>query len=157
MLHAEQALLREQLSKRIIEVIPSQEVVLLQDPLKADRKMIFVSGCPFPVPRTVYLWLHDVFIVPKAAKGKWRQILQGRPLNEYFVHHSFKSSAETEATAMLQRLMYMLSYDVQDFFPHVKILKRYRNNFAFRVVLDGKLQYFRFRGLPFGIHDSPRA
>ena len=157
MLHAEQALLREQLSKRIIEVIPSQEVVPLQDPLKADRKMIFVSGCPFPVPRTVYLWLHDVFIVPKAAKGKWRQILQGRPLNEYFVHHSFKSSAETEATAMLQHLMYMLSYDVQDFFPHVKILKRYRNNFAFRVVLDGKLQYFRFRGLPFGIHDSPRA
>ena len=76
--------------------------------------------------------------------------MQGRPLNEYFVHHSFKSSAETEATAMLQHLMYMLSYDVQDFFPHVKILKRYRNNFAFRVVLDGKLQYFRFRGLPFG-------
>jgi hypothetical protein len=39
MLHAEQALLREQLSKRIIEVIPSQEVVPLQDPLKEQFRI----------------------------------------------------------------------------------------------------------------------
>jgi hypothetical protein len=41
----------------------------------------------------------------------------------------------------------------------VLVLERYRNHLLFRHVLRGEQQvrWFRFRALPFGLHDSPRA
>ena len=80
-------------------------------------------------------------------------------LNACAVKHKFKSDAATEAAESIEQGDYFCDYDVQDFFPHVAVLEHFRNHHVFRHIFVGEntVRWYRFIGLPFGLHDSLRA
>lgn len=162
--HSEEAevtdrLLSEQLEKSIIEEVGKPVLPSEMRPQDIDTAMVWVPGVPFKVPRTVYPWVHDVFVVPKSTPGKWRWILMAVALNECFKKHKFKSDAAAAAALLIEYGDYFTAYDIQDFFNHIRVHRRYRNLLVFRHRFRGEKvwRWFRFRGLPFGITDSPRA
>ena len=157
---ATDALVNKQVFKGMLEEIDRPALPSEMAQADIDHAMVTVPGVPFPVPRTVYTWVHDFFIVPKSEQGEWRGITNAKEYNEYCHKHRFKLEGLNQLRAIIRPLSYMTGFDIKDFFPHVSITPRFRDHFVFRHVFKDRpnvVRWFRSVGLIMGITDAPRA
>ena len=149
---------REIQSKGIIEEVSAPTMASALPPSQIDRKFIYTKEAPFLVPRTIYPFIHDFFLVAKATKGKWRDILNCALFNLLCVKHHIKFENLMTLVQILQRDDFMTALDITAAYPHVGIKKRFRNLFMFRHVFAGEKapRWFRYIGMCFGLHAAPR-
>ena len=149
----------DQLAHNVIEEVEPPTLPSTLPRHTVDQAMIYEPGVPFPVPRTVYAWIHDVFVIPKSTPGKWRWIMAAVLYNLFMIKHKFKQQAAEDAANDTRHGDFFTTYDVEQFFPHVLIRKRFRPQYTFRHRFAGELfwRWYHYRALCFGVHDCPRA
>ena len=156
---ATDAMVKEYLDKRIIEEVSAPPPPPRAPLSSLDLTMVYIPGVPFRVPRTVYPWVHDFFLVPKPHSTKWRGITNAKLYNEYTPKIKFKLPGVSQLRAMLRPQDFMAGFDVQDFFPHVAVHRRMRDHLLFRHRRQGEnmSRWYRYVGLCFGVTDAPRS
>ena len=155
---AGEALVLEYLGKRMLEQVPAP--ARAPHTLQADHEFVHVHGIPFAVPRTVYPWVHDFFLVQKPHQpNKWRGITNAKAYNEDAVKRVFKLLGLGELPDVVAPGDYMCGFDVQDFFPHCGLHTHFQDHFYVRFWFRGEAEprWLRFTSLMFGTHDAPRA
>ena len=157
---ATDALVDEYVGKGIIEEI-SEPPPPPRAPLSSlDTLMVHLPGVPFRVPRTVYPWVHDFFLVPKPHSSKWRGITNAKKYNEFTPKIAFKLPGVAQLRAVVRPQDYMAGFDVQDFFPHIAVHPHVRDHLIFRhrKQAGGSItRWYRYVGLCFGLTDAPRS
>ena len=157
---ATDGLVHEYVDKRIVEEVGEPCLAHMTKPLwSLDTAMVHMAGIPFKVPRTVYAWVHDFFLVPKPHSDKWRGITNAKPYNEWCFKKRFKLNGFKQMQSVLRSGDYIAGYDIQDFFPHVGLEEHFRDHFLFRHKFQGEncVRWFRFVSLMFGTTDAPRS
>ena len=159
---ATDALLRERISKNILEIIPKPDL-----PCDAPARTVFdvcmAKSHPrfrFPVPRTVYPYVHDLFILEKSTPGTWREICNAKELNDrYTVKHPSYIGGVHEARDIVRPGDILTAVDIRDAYPGVAIDPYFRNLFLLRHIFAGDTEptWLRYSTMPFGAHDSARA
>ena len=155
---AGEELVLEYLGKRMLEPVPAPS--LPPRSALADHAFIHVDGVPFAVPRTVYPWVHDFFLVQKPHQpNKWRGITNAREYNESAVKRCFKLLGLSELPDVVSPGDHMCGFDIQDFFPHCALHSHFQEHFYVRFWFRGEAEprWLRFTSLMFGTHDAPRA
>jgi hypothetical protein len=152
------ALLRQRLGQGMFEVAPEPELPRARADGTFDTAMRHIAGVPFPVPRTVYAWVHDYFAVAKASGG-WREICNAAPYNVHAVLHRVVLGGVAEVVRMLRPFDWLTAIDIRDAYPGVAIHPWFREHFYVRHRFRGDAAdtWLRYRVLPFGVHDAPRA
>jgi hypothetical protein len=126
------------------------------DPLRIAAKDLIIKEffqkgaievVPLPLGPGFY---SSVFLVPK-PNGKWRLIINLRPLNKYLVRLKFKMLTTRELALTLEKGMWATSIDLSDAYLHIPIHPQSRKYLRF--VHNGVA--YQFRALPFGLSDSP--
>ena len=98
-----------------------------------DHAMVHMAGLPFKVPRTVYPWVHDFFVVPKPRQPhKWRGITNAKPYNLHGGKIKFKLGGVNQTRATVRAHDWLAGYDIKHFFPHVNLLEYFRPHFYIR-------------------------
>ena len=158
---ATDSLVREYAGKKIVEEVAAPNLAHLTAPIwSLDTAMVHMPGLPFRVPRTVYPWVHDFFLVPKPHQpGKWRGITNAKPYNEFTEKRRFKLHGYKQVQSTVRPGDYMCGYDIQDFFPHIALVDHFKDHFIFRHKFQGEncVRWYRFVSLMFGTTDAPRS
>jgi len=161
MQRATDELLRKRISQGILQVVPRPAL-----PCEAPPGTVFDTAMgmhaprfPFPVPRTVYPLVHDLFLVEKSTAGTWREICNAKPLNEDTVHHPSYIGGAHEVRNILRPGDLMTAVDIRDAYPCVALDEYFRDLFFMRHVFAGDTSptWLRYCVMPFGAHDSARA
>jgi hypothetical protein len=153
------ALLRKRLQQGMFEVMPEPELPRPRPDGTFDTHMGRIPGVPFPVPRTVYTFVHDYFAVEKSTPGTWREICNAKEYNLAAVVHHCVLGGVGDVKRMLRPGDFMTKIDVRDAYPGVAIHPWFRDHFYVRHRFAGDTfdTWLRYRVLPFGVHDAPRA
>ena len=93
------------------------------------------------------------FLAPK-KNGKWRPILNLKPINKRFIRPKpFRMETLRAITPLLRQGMWATSVDLADAYLHIPICQQHRRFLAFSY----QGQDFRFTCLPFGLSTAPRV
>ena len=91
------------------------------------------------------------FLAPKKG-GKWRPILNLRPLNKYIVPRRFRMETLSSILRLLGPGLWATSVDLKDAYLHVPVRREDQSFLCF--LYRGRL--FRFVAMPFGLSTAPR-
>ena len=94
-----------------------------------------------------------LFVVPKPEVGKFRVIINMKPINRYIRKKSFKMEGLKDVKCLLRPGCYAGIVDLSDAYYHVKLHKKSRK--FTRFIVDG--QIMEYTSLPMGLTDSPRV
>lgn len=94
------------------------------------------------------------FVVPKKTKGKWRYILDARPLNKCFWKVKFRMEGYKTFLDLVRPEDWACSVDLTDAYWHVGIRSGDRSYLLFR---GANGEAFRYKALPFGVSHAPRT
>ena len=97
-------------------------------------------------------FMSTFFLAPKKG-GKWRPILNLRPLNRFIRPTRFRMETLHSILPLLRQGWWATSVDLKDAYLHIPILPEDRRFLSFR--LQGRT--FCFRTLPFGLSTAPRV
>ena len=104
-------------------------------------------------PAICHKYVSRAFLVPKPGqKGKWRLIIDLRPVNRHLRHLSCRYETLRRLCRMARKGDWCLSLDLQDGFYAVGIAERDQRYLTF--TLDG-IGSFSFTALPMGLSASP--
>ena len=95
-------------------------------------------------------WVSRMFLVPKGI-GKWRIIIDLRPINEYCQTRSMKFETLNNVKHLARPNDWMLSLDLMDGYYAVGIAEEDRKYFTVNI----RGQHYRLAGLPMGWSLSP--
>jgi hypothetical protein len=153
------SLLRKRLEQGMFELAPEPELPRPRADGTFDIEMVRIEGVPFLVPRTVYAWVHDYFAVGKSTPGEWREICNAADYNLFAVLHHCVLGGVKDVKRMLRRGDFLTKIDVRDAYPGIAIHPWFRDHFYVRHRFAGDTfdTWLRYRVLPFGVHDAPRA
>jgi hypothetical protein len=131
--------------------VPEWRRALLR-PLKADQLQ---KGICHIVPGRAEIGEGKMYLlsfpIPKSVPGKYRDVINGNPLNEFMTKQHFKGEGALEYLASLQEGDWQATSDFEDWFNHGKLAT---NSQPFsRTTLDG-IQY-EYSSVTFGFHPSP--
>lgn len=90
-------------------------------------------------------------VVPKATKGKYRLILDLRPLNKYLTQTKFRMETLARSRWAFQPNDWLIAADLRSGYYHVDILPEHYQYLGFEI--EGK--YYVFCCLPFGLSTAP--
>jgi hypothetical protein len=93
----------------------------------------------------------SVFVVAKKSPGKFRLVINLKPLNALLVHKRFRMETQRSITSALNQGDWVISLDLTDAYLHIPIHKTCRKYLRF---VHGT-QVFQFRALPFGLASAP--
>ena len=93
-----------------------------------------------------------IFLAPK-KNGKWRPVINLRPLNYYIMKSKFKMTTLRQIIQEVRPGDWMLSVDLKDAYFHVPVCREHWKFLRFRV----GSRTFEFTVLPFGITSAPRV
>ena len=93
-----------------------------------------------------------MFVVPKPESGKFRVIINLKPLNKYVKKETFKMEGLNDVKNILSRGCFGAIVDLSDAYYHVKLHQKSRKYTRF--IFQG--QIFEYCALPMGLTDSPR-
>ena len=93
-----------------------------------------------------------LFVVPKPEKGKFRVIINMKPLNQFIDKKSFKMEGLKDVKYMLKPGCYDAVIDLSDAYYHIKLHEKSRKYTRF--IFMG--QVMEYTSLPMGLTDSPR-
>ena len=88
-------------------------------------------------------------------RNKNRLILDCTYLNEFVVVPDFKYENEKVALDYFREGCYMTGWDLRDGYHHILINEKFREYLGFKLTLDGKNVYCRYKVGPFGLRDLP--
>ena len=89
------------------------------------------------------------------SSGKKRLILDLRYINEYVWKQKVRFEDWEVALEYFQQGDYMFSFDLKSGYHHIDIFEEHCKYLCFSWELDGKVRYFSFRVLPFGLSTAP--
>ena len=92
-----------------------------------------------------------LFVVPKPEKGKFRVIINMKPLNQFIDKKSFKMEGLKDLKYMLKPGCYGAVIDLSDAYYHIKLHEKSRKYTRF--IFMG--QVMEYTSLPMGLTDSP--
>ncbi len=131
--------------------VPEPQRVLLR-PLKEDqiRKGICkpIPGAPIPAPGTFYL---KSFPVAKATPGKYRDCIDGRPLNALTTPVHFKGEGIDQLITTIRPGDWAVTSDWEGWYNHANLSERSKP--LSRTIMDGKI--LQYECVTFGLHEAP--
>lgn len=89
------------------------------------------------------------------GKGKKRLVLDLRHVNPHLYKYKFKCEDITTAQQLLGKSYYLYTFYIKSAYHHVKIFESHRTYLGFQWYFHGKLTYFMFNVLPFGLSTAP--
>ena len=93
-----------------------------------------------------------LFVVKKPEPGKFRVIINMKPINRYISKKTFKMEGIQDVKCLLKPDCYGAIIDLSDAYYHVKLSPKSRK--YTRCIFDG--QVMEYTSLPMGLTDSPR-
>ena len=96
-----------------------------------------------------------VFVVKKPS-GKYRLILNLRPLNKWVRYKRFRMESIFSVTSLIFPKCYMATVDLRDAYLHIPIRQECQKFLRLAVRLGSATKHLQFRALPFGLSSSPR-
>ena len=88
-------------------------------------------------------------------KGGKRLVLDLRHVNPHLYKYKFKCEDITTAQQLLGDNYYLYTFDIKSAYHHVEIFEPHRTYLGFQWCYHGKLTYFMFNVLPFGLSTAP--
>ncbi|XP_068104139.1 uncharacterized protein [Hyperolius riggenbachi] len=125
-----QELLRDMMDRNVIKEVPPQE-----------RNRGFYSR---------------IFLIKKPT-GKFRMILNLKPLNPFIVYEKFRMETVYTMRNLLNADVFMVNIDLTDAYWHIPIRRESQKYLRFSVQGDGGVLHYQFSCLPFGISSAPRV
>ena len=104
-----------------------------------------------PVPHETDEYISNVFLRLK-KNGKYRLIINLRPLNKLVEYQHFKMDSIHTCIALMKQNCYMASLDLQDAYYSVPVAQDFRKFLKFK--WNGEL--YQFNSLPMGLACAPR-
>lgn len=89
------------------------------------------------------------------SSGKKRLILDLRAVNKHLWKQSVKYEDLRTALLYIKKGDWMFKFDIHSAYHHVDIFEAHTQYLGFAWKIDGKIKYFRFVVLPFGIRTAP--
>lgn len=96
-------------------------------------------------------WVVNPLTVAFGKTGKKRLVLDCRHLNQFLITYKFKYEDINTAMQMFEKGSYLFSFDLKGAYHHIEIYEEHRTYLGFSIEQDGKIKYFVFNVLPFGI------
>ena len=133
-----------------MEVDASDREVLRSLKLDQVRKGVchIILGSPEPTSGVMYL---KSFPIPKATPGKYRDTIDGTPLNRHLQQEHFKGEGVAEYLQTVRRGDFQLTTDFEDFLNHAKLAETSWP--LSRTTVDGTI--YEYSSVTFGFHCSP--
>jgi hypothetical protein len=132
------------------EVPEEQRKILrkLKEDQIAKEIVHIVPGIPRPEPGTFYM---KSFPVPKSTPGKWRDCIDGRPLNSLTTKEHFKGEGLQQLLDQIQPWDWAITTDWDGWYNHGQLTPRSQR--LCRTVLDGKI--LEYSSVTFGLTQAP--
>ena len=111
------------------------------------------KGAVHEVPRLPQGFFMSTFFLAPKKGGKWRPILNLRPLNRFIRPTAFRMETLHSILPLLRRGWWATSVDLKDAYLHIPIRPADRRFLSFQ--LHGR--NYLFRTLPFGLSTAPRV
>jgi hypothetical protein len=102
-------------------------------------------------PTPLSLGFYASTFLRQNKSGKWRAIINLKPLNQHLVKYKFHMLTPKELSLTLQKGHWTTSVDLSDAYLRIPIDVGYRN--YLRLVHRGVV--YQFKSFPFGLSDSP--
>lgn len=134
------------------EAPPQAHKETLESELLANIAKGAVEPVPPPRPGQAVFYSSQ-FTVPKKDPGKYRQVSNLRPLNQFLSPVPFKMETLATLKSVIRRHDYMTSIDIQDAFFHIPLAAHQQDLYRFRWAG----QHYRFVAMPFGLALAPRT
>jgi len=100
-------------------------------------------------------WVVNPLSVSVRNNEKKRLVLDLRHVNSYLYKYKFKCEDITTVQQLLGESYYLYTFDIKGVYHHVEIFESHRTYLGFQWYFHGKLTYFMFNVLPFGLSTAP--
>lgn len=84
-------------------------------------------------------------------KDKLRLVLDARHVNPHLHKFRFKYEDASDAANLFNKQDYLFSYDLKSAYHHIEIFSEHKTYLGFAWEISGKISYYVFNVLPFGI------
>ena len=111
------------------------------------------SGCVVHCPEQPYIV--NPLSVSTQRSGKKRLILDLSVTNKFLWKQSVKYEDLRTALVFLKRQGFMFQFDLKSGYHHISILPDHQKYLGFSWEFEGKLSFFKFTVLPFGLSSAP--
>ena len=101
-------------------------------------------------------WFSRLFTVPK-EEDKWRPIIDLSTLNKKIKKKYFRMEDLRKVSKIIHPGLWGVKLDLKDAYHHVPLAKKIWKFFRFAIMIDGKIEIFFFKVLPFGLTTAPWA
>lgn len=134
-----------------------RDTPVLQDPalrgvLEKELHELLLKRAIVPCPRGFLPSFCATFFLAPKKGGKWRPILNLRPLNKFIVPRKFRMETLSSILKLLEPGLWAASVDLKDAYLHVPV--RWRDQKYLCFLYRGQL--YRFVAMPFGLSTAPR-
>ena len=119
-----------------------------------ELKKLLASGAVVEVRQEDVLVVNPLGVV-KNASGKSRLILNLRYVNNHLRSCKFKYEGIPAASELFQKDDWVFTFDYKSGYHHLDIFAGHTTFLGCSFQLDGKLRYFKFTVLPFGLATRP--
>lgn len=89
------------------------------------------------------------------SSGKKRLILDLRYINHYIWKEKIKFEDSSLALQYFQKGFFMFNFDLKSGYHHIDIFDSHKKFLSFSWCMNGKVRYFSFQVLPFGLSSAP--
>lgn len=100
-------------------------------------------------------WVVNPLSVSIRDEGKKRLVLDLRHVNPHLFKYKFKCEDVHTAKNLLGEGYYLYTFDIKSAYHHVEIFPIHRTYLGFQWHYKGKMTYFVFNVLPFGLSTAP--
>ena len=100
-------------------------------------------------------WVVNPLTVAVRVEGKKRLVLDLIHVNPHLIKYKFKCEDISTAQQLLGESYYLYTFDIKRAYHHIEIFKSHRTYLGFQWPYQGKLTYFVFNVLPFGLSTAP--
>lgn len=129
-------------------------VVQNQEFVCQELKKLLASGAVVEVRQEDVLVVNPLGVVNNAS-GKSRLILDLRYVNNHLRSCKFKYEGIPAASELFQKDDWVFTFDYKSGYHHLDIFAGHTTFLGCSFQLDGKLRYFKFTVLPFGLATGP--
>ena len=101
-------------------------------------------------------WFSRLFTVPK-DEDKWRPIIDLSKLNKKIMKKFFRMEDLKKISKIIHPGLWGVKLDLKDAYHHIPLAREIWKFFRFAILIDGKIEVFFFKVLPFGLTTAPWA
>ena len=118
--------------------------------VRSEIDNLLLRGCVVKCSSIPHV-VNPLSVDQKVASGKLRLILDLRHVNKCLLEFPVKYEGLNELLPYAQKGCYGIKFDLKHGYHHVGIFPEHQEFLGFAWPKDGKLDYYKFRVLPFGL------